>query len=123
MNATDRPADAKVLTQADLATYLADEKACWVRDIYRWRVPWANTAALALWRAESPEELYARDVSPLSRASETRLSEYCKRVAKGGVVTTQWTLFPKGHAVTVLTEIRASGSTAQPRRVAKNLTG
>ena len=106
VNAAGDVADARILTQADLETYLSDETACWVRDNYRSRVIWANKAAQVLWRADSPDELYNRDVSPLSRASDTRLWEYQKRILQGGVVTAQWTIFPKGHAVTVLTDIR-----------------
>ena len=107
MNAADEVATAKILTQADLAGYLTDSDACWVRDIERWRVVWANASAQVLWRADSPDELYNRDVSPLSRASETRLLEYRKQIAHGGSITSQWTLFPKGHPVTVLADIRA----------------
>lgn len=107
LNAADEVATAKILTQADLAGYLTDDHACWVRDVEHWRVVWANAAAQVLWRADSPDELYHRDVSPLSRASETRLLEYRKQIAHGGAITSQWTLFPKGHPVTVLADIRA----------------
>lgn len=107
-NSEGEPAVA-MLHEADLAAFVTDGRACWVRDIHHWRILWANTPAQMLWRAESTDELYQREVTPLSRASETRLWEYHKRVSAGAVVTTQWTIYPKGQPTTVLTEIRAFG--------------
>ncbi|MEO8103053.1 MAG: EAL domain-containing protein [Betaproteobacteria bacterium] len=94
-----------ILTQADLSRYLDSPHACWVQDIERGRVAWANAAALRLLRAGSLEELYARDFSPRSRTSRSRLDIYFQRVFAGQVVTTQWTSLSGTGPITFLAEI------------------
>jgi diguanylate cyclase (GGDEF)-like protein/PAS domain S-box-containing protein len=95
-----------VLNEADLARVTHDGAgACWVQDIDQFRVHWANQAAVRLLDAASIEELYARDLRPLSKAAATRLQTYRDRVAQGGTVTTQWTIFPNGTPVTILAKI------------------
>lgn len=62
------------------------------------RICWANSAALEMWNATSQEELLARDLTPFSRATETRLEEYRHAFRKGEDRFEGWTLFPKGVA-------------------------
>jgi diguanylate cyclase (GGDEF)-like protein/PAS domain S-box-containing protein len=105
------------LTEVDLARYAGVPTACWVQDVERARVIWANDAALRVFRAESAEEFYARDMTPLSKASETRLLAYRDRVSDGEIHTTQWTTFVDG--LTPLTLLaRISGYVLPDQRVA-----
>lgn len=83
----------KILTEADLASFASSTNACWVQDIYRSRVTWANATAIEALDAATADELYTRDISPLSVASRTRLWTYLTRVRDGAVVVTQWTTF------------------------------
>jgi diguanylate cyclase (GGDEF)-like protein/PAS domain S-box-containing protein len=96
-----------ILTRADLGRYEASQNACWVQDIHRSRVVWANKAALTVLNAASHEELYAREVKPLSKAAHTRLWTYLGRVSGGKELTTQWTSFPTGKPVTFLAKVHA----------------
>ncbi len=82
-----------VFTDADLSRFIDSPHLCWVQDIDCSRVIWANSAALIAFKAESAEEFYARDVSPLSAASRTRLETYRRRVADGSTYQTQWNTF------------------------------
>lgn len=96
-----------ILTQADLSRYEDSPNACWVQDIHRSRIVWANQAALSILHAASREELYTREVKPLSKASHTRLWTYLGRVSGGREVTTQWTSFPRGRPVTFRATVQA----------------
>jgi diguanylate cyclase (GGDEF)-like protein/PAS domain S-box-containing protein len=96
---------AHYLTEADLAAYEDDPRACWVQNVYQSRVHWANPGALQVLQADDPDELYARDVSPLSAASRTRIWSYLERICKGEQVVTQWTTFARGIPVTLLCEL------------------
>ena len=80
-----------ILNHADLTRYLASPNACWVHDLARARVTWANPAAVRMFGAASPEELYARDIASQSRVSRSRLAIYLERAANGREVRTQWT--------------------------------
>lgn len=95
------------LTEADLPRYAESSHPCWVQDIHISRVTWANDAAVKVLRADSPEDLYAREVKPLSKAAHTRLWTYLGRVSAGQSVDTQWTTFPAGHPVTFMAKVRA----------------
>jgi diguanylate cyclase (GGDEF)-like protein/PAS domain S-box-containing protein len=94
-----------ILTEADLARYADLPNPCWVQDIYRSRVSWANDAAVAMLHAASRDELFARDISPRSEASRTRLWSYLSRVSDGSTLTTQWTTFASGIPVTFLAAV------------------
>ena len=94
-----------ILTEADLSLHADSPNACWVQDVGRARVTWANTAAVKLLRAVSLEDLYARDVSPLSQAARTRLPNYLQRIANGEDVTTQWTTFTPSGPVTFVAAV------------------
>ncbi len=53
-----------------------------------------------MWNATSLEELSARELTPFSPATETRLEEYRHAFHKGEDRIEGWTLFPKGVATT-----------------------
>ncbi len=97
----------KILTEADLVGFAKSTNACWVQDIYRSRVVWANDAAVNALDAASDLELYARDISPLSVASRTRLWTYLTRVRDGGQVVTQWTTHTSVKPITLLATVSA----------------
>lgn len=94
-----------MLTEQDLSRYADSPRACWVQDVHVSRVIWANDSALQVLHAASREELYARDVKPLSKAAHTRLWFYLGRVSAGHEVVTQWTTFPLGRPVTLLANV------------------
>ncbi len=94
------------LTEHDLAAFEADTQACWVQDLYRARIIWANHASLNTLGANTIEALYTRDLKPESRASETRLWTYLARVSAGETVITQWTIFADGKPRTILVDAK-----------------
>lgn len=73
----------------------------WVYDHDYGRFRWANERALELWRAESEEELLARDFSNNSAATRTRLENYLASLRKGQLVAEDWTLYPRGKPATM----------------------
>lgn len=73
----------------------------WVYDHDAGRFRWANAAALPLWRADSLDELLARDFSGNSESSRTRLDNYLQVLRGGGVVSEDWTLYPRGRPETM----------------------
>ena len=96
-----------ILTEADLSRYQESSKACWVLDIQRARITWANPAAVRMLRAATPEELFARDITPRSLSARTRLGVYLERAAAGKAVSTQWTSLASGAPITFLSELHA----------------
>jgi|GEM_PF-599013 len=94
-----------ILSEADLNRYADSPNACWVQDIQRSRLLWANTAALHLLGSDTFEDLYARDFSPRSETARTRLAIYFQRVFAGQEVRTQWTSMPHGKPVTMLADV------------------
>jgi rsbT co-antagonist protein RsbR len=73
----------------------------WVYDHDFGRFRWANGPALELWRAESEEELLARDFSSSSEATRTRLDNYLAALRRGQPVAEDWTLYPRGKPATM----------------------
>jgi len=73
----------------------------WVFDADHFRQRWANRAALDLWRAKTPEELYARDYSDMSASAKARMQGYIEGFRNGLNAEEQWTLYPKGAPVTM----------------------
>ncbi|WP_346014434.1 putative bifunctional diguanylate cyclase/phosphodiesterase [Rubrivivax gelatinosus] len=73
----------------------------WVFDIDCRRVVWANQAALEVWRADSREELAARDLgADMSATVAARLAQYqADFESHDAVFNEQWTLFPEGRPV------------------------
>jgi diguanylate cyclase (GGDEF)-like protein/PAS domain S-box-containing protein len=79
------------------AAYAWLPAAVWVFDLEGMRIAWANPAALALWRAQTLEELAARDFSDLPRTTVERMQE----LTAGEAATVNWTLWPRGVPVAV----------------------
>lgn len=77
------------------------EIAVWVFDIERARTVWANARAAALWRADDPAALCARDFSDMSEASRSRLARCLEVFREGGAVEETWTFYPQGVPTTV----------------------
>lgn len=73
----------------------------WVYDHDYGRFRWANARALEVWRAESEEELLARDFSNSSASTRTRLDSYMAALRKGSEVAEDWTLYPRGKPTTM----------------------
>ena len=94
-----------ILSEADLNRYVVSPNACWVQDIQRSRLLWANTAALHLLGSETFEDLYARDFSPRSETARARLAIYFQRVFAGQEVRTQWTSILYSKPITMLADV------------------
>lgn len=73
----------------------------WVFDLDFFRQRWANKPALELWRASTPEELYARDYSDMSESTRARMRGYIDGFRVGRTAEEEWTLYPKGEPVTL----------------------
>ncbi|WP_245677714.1 STAS domain-containing protein [Chondromyces crocatus] len=73
----------------------------WVWDHERCRFPWANSKAVALWRASDRAELLSRDLSDLSASTRTRLENYLRAILDGQTVEEDWTLYPRGVPATM----------------------
>jgi len=84
-----------------LAAFESSSVPTWVFDADYFRQRWANGAALDLWRAETPEELYSRDYSDMSESTRTRMQGYIAGFRVGSNAQEQWTLYPRGGPVTM----------------------
>ena len=84
-----------------LAAFESSSVPTWVFDADYFRQRWANPAALELWRATTPEELYARDYSDMSESTRTRMQGYIAGFRIGNNAQEQWTLYPQGEPVTM----------------------
>ncbi|MDZ7854367.1 MAG: diguanylate cyclase [Halomonas sp.] len=74
----------------------------WIFDIELGRIHYANAAALRLWEAETPQELYARDfLSTMSQATRRRLTDYLPRLAKGEIIDEHWSFYPGDQAISL----------------------
>ena len=74
----------------------------WVFDIEREAMAWANRAAVALWSAESLDDLRQRDFSAtMTEPVRQRLGSYLRAFRAGETVTDSWTFFPGGQPTTV----------------------
>lgn len=62
---------------------------------------YANPAAMALWNAESLDELLGRDFSKLSPAVRTRVERLAQATAQGEAVIERWSFYPRGVPTTV----------------------
>ena len=62
---------------------------------------YANPAALALWGAETRDELLARDFSNLSPSVAARTERLLRATADGSELSERWTFYPNGAPVTV----------------------
>jgi len=77
------------------------QRPVWILDTARKRKVYANAAALKLWRAETHEELFARDFTPHSPAIRHRLDDTIERLTRGEVFKERWTFYPQGRVFTV----------------------
>lgn len=75
----------------------------WVFDIDRSHVHWANPAALEMWRADSLQELCARDMSiDMSDSVRKRLLQYQEDFTRYNARFNElWTLYPRGKPRTL----------------------
>ncbi len=75
----------------------------WVFDIEQSRVVWANRSALALWRAETVDELVDRDLgTDMSPSVRARLEQYRLDFERSGAEFSEvWTLYPGGEPTTL----------------------
>lgn len=75
----------------------------WIFDIDRRRVHWANEPALAVWRADSLQELCSRDMGrDMSISVATRLSQFQADFRRHDArFNEQWTLYPEGRPVSL----------------------
>lgn len=90
-----------MLLHERLAAFEFSTVPTWVFDADFFRQRWANRAALELWRAKTPEELYARDYSDMSESTRARMQGYIAGFRAGRNAEEQWTLYPKGEPVTM----------------------
>ncbi|MDK9696482.1 MAG: EAL domain-containing protein [Siculibacillus sp.] len=101
---TPAPATEETIADGDLRA-IADRlrTPIWVFDIDRSRVVAANAAALALWRAETIEELSARDLgADMSIAVRERLRQYQFDFERSDTrIAEMWTLYPEGLPTTL----------------------
>ncbi|MFN2331813.1 MAG: diguanylate cyclase [Halomonas sp.] len=80
----------------------------WIFDIEEERMHYANVAAVRLWGADTPQELYARDfASTMSEATRQRLADYHPRLLQGEVIDEHWSFYPGGQAISM--HCRCSG--------------
>ena len=68
------------------------------------RVWWANSAALAFWKAEDMECLLARDFTSNSEVVNTRLNNLARHHIPGQLIRESWTLYPLGNPIHVLAD-------------------
>ncbi|HRI71608.1 MAG TPA: PAS domain-containing protein [Polyangium sp.] len=90
-----------MLLHERLAAFEFSSVPTWVFDADFFRQRWANRAALELWRANTPEDLYARDYSDMSESTRARMQGYVAGFREGRNAQEQWTLYPKGDPVTM----------------------
>ncbi len=90
-----------MLLHERLAAFEFSSVPTWVFDADFFRQRWANRAALELWRAKTPEDLYARDYSDMSESTRARMQGYVAGFREGRNAQEQWTLYPKGAPVTM----------------------
>lgn len=81
----------------------------WMFDPVTRKGVYANPAALALWGAETREELLARDFSNLSQAVAVRTERLLRATADGSELSERWTFYPNGAPVTVQATISTFG--------------
>lgn len=79
----------------------------WLYDPHTGQKPYANSAALALWGADSLAALAARDFSARSPAMQARLRRLVEKTAQGETVVERWTFFPHGQPVTTQATVSA----------------
>ena len=92
---------AALLPYSALENFHWSDTPMWVFDMLHQRMLWANPAGVAFWKADSLEEFLARDFADLSEATVTRNQVVMAEHAAGRTARAQWTVYPKGHPVTI----------------------
>ncbi|MCW1951111.1 MAG: EAL domain-containing protein [Octadecabacter sp.] len=82
--------------------------AVWIYDIDNSRIAFANSAALDLWKADSAEQLYARDLaSDMTPTVAKRLKQYQNDFSQSDATFTElWTIYPNGKPKSVMVVYR-----------------
>lgn len=79
----------------------AIESPVWVFDVERHCIWWANQAALRFWRADSLQDLLARDFGSDSSTVRRRLRLVVENGTKGQSTHESWTLYPNDAPISV----------------------
>ena len=103
---TDLPQLTHFNDRSAIRKYDALRTPIWVFDVERHGMWWANKSALKFWDAKSLEELLERDYSSDSDTVRQRLRQIVETTFVGDSVTETWTLYPKGHPVTVVLDMK-----------------
>ncbi len=74
----------------------------WIFDVDRHGIWWANTQGLAFWKANSIEDLRAREFDTDSATVRERLRQIVDLGSNDSHVTDTWTLYPGGDPQTVI---------------------
>ena len=82
--------------------------AVWIFDIDNSRITYANPAALDLWKADSGEQLYTRDLaSDMTPTVAKRLKQYQNDFSQSDATFTElWTIYPNGKPKSVMVVYR-----------------
>ncbi|MFK7956836.1 MAG: ATP-binding protein [Lysobacterales bacterium] len=78
----------------------------WVFDVDRHGIWWANRSGLAFWKAQSLEEIRARDFSSDSETVRLRLRKIVEAPLGRGAIQEAWTLYPHESPATVNLDLR-----------------
>jgi diguanylate cyclase (GGDEF)-like protein/PAS domain S-box-containing protein len=106
----------RFLTWQSLSAYMWLDTAVWVFDAERSCKLWANPPALELWKAESLDELVARDYSDQSPAAKARTAGALECVKRGEIPEQFWTFYPRGEPLQV--SVRITGILTEDGRLA-----
>lgn len=88
-------------TDSDFGPLAVVAQAMWVFELDRHGIAWGNAAALRFWKADSLEDLRARDFSSDSPIVRRRLRSIFDRTPLGQSVQYAWTIFPRGEPAPV----------------------
>jgi PAS domain S-box-containing protein len=95
-------------TAAELEPFNVLKHPVWVSDVENQSMHWANTAAVAVWNADSLDALLSRDLkSDMTDATKYRMDDILRRCRDGEILTEQVTLYPKNIPTTL--NLSASG--------------
>ncbi len=89
----------------DLQSFDLLNTPVWIFDVERHAIWWANRRAVQFWRAESLEDLLARDFGSDNQAVRQRLAQVIEKTSPGEIATETWTLYPNNNPVTVMLAI------------------
>lgn len=110
------PNPLPVLSDIDTRAWDLIDDPVWIFDLDNYRVVWANHSGIALWSAESLEDLQSRDLSDSSDLAKALLGEMADGFAVGKTYETNWTLYPLKQPVEV--RFRARGLRIEDGRMA-----